>query len=595
MLETNLDAGGGRRNYLFADPVEEITAADPEEAVRAFKRIEEGVAAGLHAAGFFSYELGYCLEDSLKQLIGGRVGRVIDVGLYEAPLVFDADRASGLSGACGGFHVSEFTLSETFPAYEKKIAEIKRGIEAGETYQINYTFKVDFQFSGDPAGLYLALREKQPTSYSAILRSGGEWVLSLSPELFFRIEGDRIETRPMKGTVRRGADPEEDSRLAEFLASDEKNRAENLMIVDLIRNDLGRVAVEGSVVAPSLFVVEKYETLYQMTSEVRARLSPGVGVEEIFRSIFPSGSVTGAPKISSMKIIGALENGPRGVYTGAIGFIAPRRERAVFNIAIRTLAVSGGRGEMGVGGGIVYDSQPESEWDEALLKARFLTSCASSTAAAAFSLIETLLWSAGEGFFLLELHLQRMSGSAAGFGISFDANEAVAALASAVEELSPEEGPRRVRLLLGADGRYSAESREFKPLAGGQRFEVSPKTVLSSGPFLRHKTTVRNFYDREHAAAAARGLFDIVFMNERGEITEGAISNILVLMDGELLTPPVECGLLPGVYRRHLLETGEAMESKLTPADLERAEKIYLCNSVRGMVEVTAGGSRGRF
>lgn len=600
LLESNLVSPAERLNYLFIDPVGEVVARGAGEVEAAFERIEEGVADGLYAAGFFLYELGYCFE-SVFAAPAPHPLPLLHVGLYRDPAIFDAGSGEWVAGgpparlAPGGaktspkYAVSDLVISETRPAYERKIEAVKRFIEQGDTYQINYTVRLDFAFEGDPLGLYLLLRDRQKVPYAAIWRRGAMSVLSFSPELFFRISGDEIETRPMKGTVPRGADGREDDELAEFLRGDEKNRAENLMIVDLLRNDLGRVCAEGAVSVPHLFRIEKYETLYQMTSTVRGRLGPDVSLRRLFGSLFPSGSVTGAPKISSMSIIRELESRPRSIYTGAIGFIAPMRREAVFNVSIRTIMIDGGRGEIGIGGGIVYDSRPESEWREALLKANFLLTALPETPARDLSLIETILWTADGGFFLLRLHLERLQKSAKHFGIPCDPSAAERALGGAVADLPPGSPPQRVRMLVSTRGVISVERRPLDPLPPGvtpPRCTLSSKTVLSNNPFLHHKTTMRDFYNAEHAAYAAEGFFDVVFLNERGEATEGAISNVLVKSGGGLLTPPLSSGLLDGVFRRWLLETGEAAERVLYPRDLEEAETVFLCNSVRGLVRV---------
>ncbi len=629
-LETNLSSEADSRNYLFLNPIEEINVRASGEAEAGFARIEEAVEDGLYAAGLFSYELGYSLDEAFEPPPAGRLP-LMSVGLYRDPGVYDVRRgawnrealriAAAANGSLGhgAFSVSEPAISETYPVYERNIGEIKRLIERGDTYQINYTVRLDFFLRGDPLALYIDLRGRQKVAYSGMWRRGDMSVLSFSPELFFRIEGGEIEVRPMKGTAPRGAADAEDAEITRFLESDTKNRAENIMIVDLLRNDLGRVSQKGSVSVPRLFEVEKYETLFQMTSTVKAKLAPDAGIRRIFSSLFPSGSVTGAPKISSMRIIRSLEKRPRGIYTGAIGFIAPQRRKAVFNVSIRTVSVAGGRAEMGIGGGIVYDSTPESEWREALLKAGFLLSGLSDMSPMDFSLIETFLWlpvlcrslkqtesrefggddrnlffnsescprnSEDGGLFLEKLHFERLAGSAKHFGFKYDESAAKEAIAAAVADPQHAARPLRVRLLLGRDGGISVTVGDpgALPPDAIPRFTLSDKTVLSSNPFLRHKTTVRNFYDEERAASKKHGFFDVVFMNERGELTEGAITNLFVRIGGALYTPPAECGLLEGVFRRHLLETGEARERVLYPRDLAAADEVFLCNSVRGML-----------
>jgi para-aminobenzoate synthetase/4-amino-4-deoxychorismate lyase len=462
--------------------------------------------------------------------------------------------------------------------YVEKIERIRRYIEAGDIYQANFTTKYRFGFDGCYYSFYRDLKRKQEVPYNAFIKSGESYVLSISPELFLRKEGRRVTTRPMKGTMLRGLTLEEDKRHAEHLGSDEKNRAENLMIVDLERNDLGRISRDGSVRVEELFTVEKYQTLYQMTSTVSAELREGVGFMELFRSIFPSGSVTGAPKIRSMEIIRELESGPRGVYTGAIGFIAPGGD-AVFNIPIRTVTIDDDRGEMGVGSGIVYDSDPEAEYEECRLKAEFLLKEARD-----FELIETMLWD-GE-FKRLPLHLQRLRESAEYFDFEFDEGAIRQRLGEA-EAFFKDGGRYRVRLLLSKNGTLGVSSTALGEPPKEYRVTVSEVKTSSRDVFLYHKTTMRDIYNDEYKKHSGQGYFDVIFTNERGEVTEGAITNVFIKKDGVFCTPPIECGLLNGTYRREFLsEHPDCREKILTVDDLYTADEVYLTNSVRGMVRV---------
>jgi len=453
-LETNLVNDTERYNYLFLEPEEIVTVAAGEDPGPALERIEAAVNDGLYAAGYFSYELGYCLEDRFDAP-GQYPLPLLHMGLYRNPYVFDVEAGKWLDGrapqipdGCStspDFAIADPLLNETWPVYKKNIEEVKRRIELGDTYQINYTLRINFTLQGDPLGLYLHLRDKQKVSYSGVLRSGDVSVLTLSPELFFRVKDGAVEVRPMKGTVRRGKDQGEDEQLSSFLNNDVKNRAENVMIVDLLRNDLGRVSVEGSVNVPSLFDVEPYETLYQMTSTVKSELKPDMSLKKLISCIFPSGSVTGAPKISSMQIIRELENSPRGVYTGSVGFIGPHMKNMVFNVAIRTVAAKGAEGEMGIGGGIVYDSEPDSEWKEALLKGNFLLGSLEVIGPTEFSLIETMLHTREQGYFLARLHLERLLFSADHFGFSCDINDIGRQLREYADTIPADSMPQRVR------------------------------------------------------------------------------------------------------------------------------------------------------
>jgi para-aminobenzoate synthetase / 4-amino-4-deoxychorismate lyase len=406
-------------------------------------------------------------------------------------------------------------------------------------------------------------------------------VLSLSPELFFRREGKHLSTRPMKGTAPRGRTPREDARLKTWLAVDEKQRAENLMIVDLLRNDLGRVAKIGSVEVTDLFTVETYRSVHQMTSGITAELRSDMGLEDMLSALFPCGSVTGAPKVRAMEIIGEIEAGPRGVYTGAIGHIAPSGD-AQFNVAIRTVVLEGNRGELGIGGGIVADSKAEFEYEECLLKAHFLTKVD-----APFDLIETLRFERGHGFHLLERHLARLQSSAAHFGYPFSREAVLAALEAEAARIDAPVA--LVRLLLAEDGIITVTSTpiELPTRDTVWRFVISDQRLDEKDPLFYHKTTRRQFFDREmERQKALTGCDEVVFLNNKGELTEGTRTNLFVELDGRLFTPALACGLLPGTLREELLDLprAAASEAVLTRQDLLEADRIYLGNSVRGLI-----------
>ena len=587
LLDDSLTPGG--RCLLFEAPVEVVRCEEPAEAEAALARVATAGARGLYAAGFLSYELGYLMEDRLAALLPReRRCPLLWFGLFDTPREMDREAAGAWvrTRSEGGYRLENLTLSMDRDGYLPAARRVKDYIAAGDVYQINLTFKCEFNFSGDLFALYDELRRRQRVRHGALIAAPDFSVLSLSPELFLHVRGGRAEVRPMKGTAPRGADPEADAALGAWLAEDEKSRAENLMIVDLLRNDLGRVAEIGSVKVSDLFTVESYPTLHQMTSGITARLRPGVGLPELARGLFPCGSVTGAPKVRAMEIIRELEPAPRGVYTGAVGFLGPDGEVA-FNVAIRTLVLDAdGRGEMGVGSGIVQDSDPEAEFEECLLKARFLTEDR-----AAFRLIETLRWRPEEGYYLLGRHLARLSASAAYFGFPCDPDEAERRLRTRAEEFDAA-GPMRVRLLLDGEGAIeiaavpleASEASEERPALG---FVLAEWRVDSRDPFFYHKTTRREVYEGELARLREEtGCDEVVFLNERGELTEGSFTNLFVERDGRLLTPPVSCGLLDGTLRRELIEDpGTQVEERvLHPEDLAAAERIYLGNSVRGLV-----------
>jgi para-aminobenzoate synthetase/4-amino-4-deoxychorismate lyase len=591
LLETSLPDRENWRSFLFLNPATVLKADALAEIPALFDRIAGGLDNGMYAAGYISYECGGHFEPHTALRAPAPSGLPLAwFGLYPKPFVFDHRtgafdpappewrRSPSLPANTSESRVSACRLAISQDDYALKVEKIRGYIAAGHTYQVNFTTKVLFECSGSADGLFAALREQQKVPYAAFLNLGETHILSFSPELFFRIQDGRISARPMKGTAPRGRYVAEDALLGRWLREDPKNLSEHVMIVDLLRNDIGKIAEVGSVRVEDLFSVEKHETLFQMTSTVSGTLRRKASLYDIFQAIFPSGSVTGAPKCRTMQIIQELEGEPRGIYTGAIGYVSPSRQ-AVFSVPIRTLILRAGSGQMGVGSGIVFDSLARGEYEECLLKARFLTHPRPD-----FQLIETLRWD-GEYRFL-PLHLERLKSSAEYFGFSFDEREIRSALKRRQERLAP--GRKyRVRLLLNAKGDVSVEDFPLESGCAPDTVVLSPFRTSSGDPFLFHKTTFRDSYDRIHAAAVQQGHADVLFLNEREEVTEGAVNNVFLEMEGQLFTPPVECGLLPGVYRRHLLEVDPRVAERiLTAKDLRSAEAVYLCNSVRGLREV---------
>lgn len=589
LLETARFDPANHRSYLFLKPVRILVANQFSEIPRLFAEIEIATAEGFHAAGYLSYECGYHFQGLTDIAPPPQESPLAWFGIYSEPTIFDHVPGSfnrhfagtvseGKLEVQAGVIRGPLALEVEEDEYCAKILDIKERIAAGDTYQVNFTDKVSFTPAAPADAIFAHLAKQQRVAYSAFMNLAGRHILSLSPELFFRIDEGRIVTRPMKGTMSRGLDTAEDVQAAAKLQSDEKNRSEHVMIVDLLRNDLGRICTVGSVQVEDIFSVETYETLLQMTSTVSGTLHPGTGYYEIFHSLFPSGSVTGAPKIHTIEIIRELERGPRGVYTGAIGFISPNGN-AVFNVAIRTLEMNTGTAQMGVGGGIVADSVPDEEYRECLLKVSFLIRDRPD-----FQLIETMLWE--KKFFLLALHLDRLEASAAYFSFPLD-RAAIQSRLNGLAATFAEDKAYRVRLLLSEDGRFTVEGVALTPEPAAISILLSQERTSFTDVFTRHKSTQRAIYDRGYSEARAAGFDEVIFQNERGEITEGAISNVFIQKSGKLLTPPLECGVLPGVFRRHLLETDPDAEEKiLTTEDLKAADAVFLCNSVRGLREV---------
>src|SRR5579871_725932 len=590
LLQTSRFDAENHHSYLFLHPIHTISAHSLAEIPDLFRRIELALAQGHHVAGYLSYECGYHFERFEEPPLSPQLP-LAWFGVYLHPFIFNHAQDSFEGPAPNLSRVpSPHTIPDTFATnaqltitedeYSAKIQRIKNYIEAGDTYQVNFTDSVTAHSPLSPAQAFAALSASQPVSYSALINLATRHILSFSPELFFRIRNGQISTRPMKGTMLRGLDLTEDGQQANRLQSDEKNRSEHVMIVDLLRNDLGRLCAPGSVRVDDIFSVERYATLLQMTSTVSGTLRPGLRYYDIFRALFPSGSITGAPKIRTMEIIRELESHPRGIYTGAIGHIAPNGS-ATFNVAIRTLVLQQGIAHMGVGGGIVADSLPADEYRECLLKASFLTRVRHD-----FQLIETMLCENGS-ITLLSLHLDRLEASARYFDFIFDRVEAGTHITDYTNQL-PTNAPHRIRLLLDATGTPTLTHTSLTPDPPTLTARISTERTHSTDVFLRHKTTHRDLYEHELAKARAEGCDEVLFLNERNELTEGAISNLFLQREGKLLTPPLASGVLPGIYRRNLLETDPtAHEQTLTLADLDTAEAIFLCNSVRGLRRIT--------
>jgi para-aminobenzoate synthetase/4-amino-4-deoxychorismate lyase len=435
---------------------------------------------------------------------------------------------------------------------------------------VNYTFRLRTRFEGDPWALFGDLALAQQAQYAAFVDTDTFAICSASPELFFQLDGAALVSKPMKGTVGRGRTLAEDNEFAEWLRHSQKNRAENVMITDMIRNDMGKVSNIGSVRVPRLFDVECYPTIWQMTSTVTSNTHASLA--EIMTSLFPCASITGAPKVRTMQIIAALETAPRGIYTGCIGYIAPGR-RAQFNVAIRTVLVdkSAGRAEYGVGGGIVWDSDPDEEYLECQTKAGILTKRWPE-----FELLESLLWTPSDGYFLLEHHLRRLADSAAYFRFALDLAGLREKLAAYESSLPPEQ--QKVRLLLGREGEVLLQASGIGS-QGSVRLGLATRPVNSGNIFLFHKTTQRDIY--ESLRAGRPDCEEVLLWNEHGQITEGTTANVVAKIGGEMITPPVECGLLGGTFRRHLLDRGIVREEIITREDLREAQAVYLVNSVR--------------
>ena len=568
---------GGKRQWVaFDTPIDTIIADELRDVPDAMRAAERAAASGRWVVGMVSYDAGPAFDEAIR---AARIRRVplVSFGVFDAPL--PATRP----GASGGYHVGPWVPNRSHPAYLTSVRTIRELIAAGETYQVNYTIRLRSPFSGDPLGLFADLVRAQQADHAAYLDLGDRAVCSASPELFVRKQGRRLVSKPMKGTIGRHPDPAWDALAALHLSRSEKDLAENTMIVDMVRNDLSRIADSGSVQVPALYTVETYPTLHTMTSTVVA--DSDAGLCGVFDALFPAASITGAPKVRTTEIIEALEGDGRGVYTGAIGVVAPDGSME-FNIAIRTVWVDRERGqaEYGVGGAIVWDSEPHEEWREVEHKSRVLGRARSD-----FRLLETMAWTPAGGVALRARHLARLVSSADHFNIELDL-PAIDALLDGIEA----DRPRRLRLLVASNG--IAELQVLDLPDSGIIPWVVPldlQPVPSEHEFLYHKTTVREVYDsaRSHFPDAR----EVLLWNEHGELTETTTGNLVVELDGQLVTPPISCGLLPGTLRAELLDSGTIVERSIHRDDLSRATATWMINSMRGWVpiEVDLSGVSG--
>lgn len=546
--------------------VEGVVVADgPADVMPLLEEVERAAQGGLHAVGFVSYEAAAAFDPACRTHDPS--------GL---PLAWFA-----LFRSCADLSRDDTVIeapeawkpSMNRAEYIEAIGRIRKYLNDGDTYQVNYSFRLRTEFSGDPWELFQGVSQGRGVGYPAFLETRDFAICSASPELFFSLDDGELMSRPMKGTADRGLTAEQDEANRLDLARSEKNRAENVMIVDMVRNDMGRVALPGTVRVERLFDIEKYPTVFQMTSTVRSRTD--VPVSEVFRALFPCASITGAPKIRTMEIIRELETAPRGVYTGAIGHISPDGH-AAFNVAIRTVAIDKRTttAEYGVGGGIVWDSDAAAEYEECRLKAGVL-----APQPGAFELLETILWEGEDGYFLLDRHLERLEASARYFDYPVDVRDVREMFATTAEEMGT--GRWRVRLKVDAAGCATLEKTPIPEKRGGVPWKVGLATdaVRVRDRFLYHKTTNRRVYER--ARERGRDYDDVLLWNEAGEVTESTIANVVVELDGVRWTPPVACGLLAGVFRGWLLDRGEVRERVIQLDDLHRATAVFLVNSVR--------------
>ncbi|RLQ90120.1 aminodeoxychorismate synthase component I [Planomicrobium sp. Y74] len=557
----------------FREPIRVLQSRDLSEISSIMEEIDKATEQGFYAAGFVSYEAAPAFQLEMETREIGSLP-LIWFGIYKNPDI----REEEVAAASEPYSVDDWKLYGSPTHYQNGIASIKNAIAEGHTYQVNYTERLHADFSGSDFAFYRQLARNQQAGYGAYLNIGDHSILSASPELFFKVENGKLTTKPMKGTAPRGRTLEEDeTHIAELLAS-EKERAENLMIVDLLRNDMSRLATRGSVKVEKLFEVETYPTVHQMTSTITAELNPDLTIMDWFKALFPCGSITGAPKISTMQTIAELESAPREVYCGAIGYITPAKD-AVFSVPIRTVVVDKetSRARYGVGGGVTWDSTSEGEFKELQTKAEVLTARRPE-----FELLESLKLENGT-YPLQSYHMKRLLDSAAYFNFPVDEKAVAASLAELAKEFS--QGTFKVRFLLSRTGEFNLEAQSTAAITEPVNCTLSKSAIDSGNPFLYHKTTYRQVYEKAAETMPAEA-FSVLLWNERQELTEFAIGNLAVEKAGEFFTPPASCGLLPGTFRQQLLDTGVLKEKIIRKDELGEYDAIWFINSVRGWLRV---------
>ena len=565
--KTVIDFRALGERYTFTQPIRELKTRDLAEVADLLAQVESYQEQGYYVVGYVSYEAAPAFEEKLAVHKSPLLGAYL---LYFT--VHDRVETSPIPLTYEEVDLPSKWQEETSAEnYEKAIARIQHHLRQGDTYQVNYTVQLKQDLSANPFAIYNRMVVEQEAGYNAYVEHDEMAVISMSPELFFEQNDRELTTRPMKGTTQRGVTDQEDLAQASWLEQDPKNRSENMMIVDLLRNDMNRISEVGSEHVESLCQVEQYSTVWQMTSTIKSQLRPDVDLVEIFRSLFPCGSITGAPKIATMEIIKNLEPQPRGVYCGTIGLLLPNGRR-IFNVAIRTIQLHQGKAIYGVGGGITWDSTWESEYREVHQKAAVLY-----RKQARFQLITTGKISQKQLLFE-DQHLERLTKASRYFAFPFDPEE----LRQKIEEecqVCDSHQDYRLRITLSKSGEIELSRQILSPLSPSF---CKAKLCLQEADLQQAFTYFKTTY-RPHLSL---GKQEIIYHNAAGELLETSIGNLVLKINGKLYTPPIRLGILPGIYRQHLLETGQVEEKVLTVPDLDQAEAVYGCNAVRGLYEL---------
>ncbi|MGB8319551.1 MAG: aminodeoxychorismate synthase component I [Ignavibacteriaceae bacterium] len=567
-------------SFIFYEPYKILSINDLKEFSLKQGMVDKYFQDGAAGYSIIKYEAGYMFEKKLLNLTDDRDKDLIKFCFFKEENVRKIKSDNIEIGAFKKkYELSSFKLNTTQNEFIKNVKKIKNYIAAGDTYQVNYTVKGFFDFSGDLYSLFKALIFNQSARYIGFINNGDEIIISVSPELFFHYKKGKILSRPMKGTLKRSVSVLSDYMQKQKLGQDEKNNSENLMIIDLLRNDLGKFCEPGKVNTKSMFDIETYESLHQMVSAITGKLKPDISFSDIIKSLFPCGSITGAPKIRTMEIIKILEKENRGIYTGAIGLI--KKDEIIFNVAIRTIVLKNKvRGELGLGSGIVWDSDPVQEYEEVILKSNFILKPHPY-----FELFETMLIE-NKRVFLLKEHLERIKSSADYFLFKYDGNKIVKKINKALEKIQHHE-KFRLKLFLNKWGKVKIQIDAFPENSEEIKVIIAEKKTYPDDPFLYHKTTNRQLYEKEYSFHFSEGFFDILFFNRKNELTEGAISNVFIKKSETWYTPPVSCGLLPGIYRNYFLKRNNKVKEKIISfEDVMLADEILLTNSLRKKIKV---------
>jgi len=570
------------QSYIFIKPLEIISVYNKEDLYNAFKVIQKLIDKGCYGYSLIKYEAGFLFEEKLSKYMSGDCEKLIQFFFFDRREVHQLKSSKIIFNdfSSDKYSVTDFKLNRSEIQFFDDIKKIKHYIKEGDTYQVNYTVKGKFSFTGSYSAFYQKLLFNQSARYSAFINNNENIIISLSPELFFQTNGKQINSAPMKGTIRRGHNHSSDALSVKELETGEKNKAENVMIVDLIRNDLGRICHYGSVKAPELFQIDKYESLFQMVSEVEGKLRKKIKMLEIIQNIFPCGSITGAPKIRTMEIINEIEKEKRGIYTGSIGLITPKELK--MNVAIRTITINKntGSGNMGLGSGIVWDSNPQSEYEEVLLKSKFLTEPFDY-----FEIFETMRYENGEIKFL-DQHLARIKSAADYFLFKFNEKKIRKQLIKSVEGIDKQK-PKKIKLSLTKWRKIKVELSDI-PKSDKNIFAILSQSKIDSTDKFRHfKTTNRKLYDDEYSQYNSKGFYEVLYLNEKDEIAEGSRTNIFLRKGNAWFTPHLDSGALPGIYRNCFIKSNfNVIEKNITVKDLIEADELLLANALRGEVKV---------